>query len=567
MVGKVGGSGGSTVNQYQNLQNQPTVPNNTEGTEGTGATQSADGAQGTTPAAELPATGLVDGTAQNAAATTTGTNGQPQMGANIGGAQQAGGGSLGFLATQNADGAQRVENTATQAAQENGGIPTSLALERIGDLDIKNTSGMAFQLDSDKVQGMRVNVRKIEHPEHGEGMEINLKLRRGQNMQEVEELIKAKGGGQAEFEIETMRDRGDGTLQIDPEGTKTKFNGKAWELEDKGKYTIELMDNGTEQAVRGTVRIRVYGKDKDEIGQNAKRAVEDAGLGVAVEDSTPDFRERLNKMRVLWQANPKGGQDFGHRDISQIPMAEIDGALREAGVSDEKISELSTEKVFPGHFTTVNPSQSEEYEAHGVKYLFSGVRKKEHVVSILKSDGMMGTMERYQRGIIFNGASSAADLRTGGADYVFTRMVTPNAAGKKISSSYAAGDYQLVYKPDILDRTDWFAYNKDNYGNTKDEKFENRLTGKELVDSVDAGGYGGKFATSNEVMFQRGIPSSDVDRIMTPTQQKKDDLIAALTEAGITEVGGKPLDQAIEVRDTYLDAPPEVAPDTGDESP
>jgi hypothetical protein len=563
MAAKIVGGGASSAQQYQQIQNQqPIAP------KGTDKAKETDEAKEATPTAQLPATGLVDGTATNDAAKLTGTDANPELGANLGAPQQAGGGSLGFLATKQKDPVAEVNTDATRAAHENGGVPTSLPLDRIGDLNIPTTAGVAFQLDSDKVQGQRVNVRKIEDPELGEGIEINLKLRRGENMQEVEELIKAKGGGEADFEIQTMKDRGDGTLKIDPEGTKTKFTGKAWELKDEGKYTVELMDNSAAQAVRGTVRIRVFGRDKEELAANAKKAVEDTGLGTAVEDSTPDFRMRLNKMRALWQANPKGGQDFAHQDISKIPMKDIDDALKDAGISNERIAELSTEKVFPGHFTTVNPKQSEEYEAHGVKYLFSGVRKKEHIVSILKSDGMMGTMERYQQGIIFNGASSAQDLKTGGADYVFTRMVTPNAAGKKISSSYGAGNYQLKFKPDILDRTDWFAYNSDEYGNTKDKKFEERLTGKALVDSVDDGG-NGRFATSNEVMFQRGIPNSDIAGIMTGSQQKKEELIVALTEAGITEVGGLPLDEAIEVRTTYLDAEPApeaAAPGDGGEN-
>jgi hypothetical protein len=234
--------------------------------------------------------------------------------------------------------------------------------------------------------------------------------------------------------------------------------------------------------------------------------------------------------------------------------------LKAAGIDPREAATRKIEEVFPGHFAPVDPSQGQRYRDLGVQYLFAGVRKLESVIAILEGEGLMSTRERYSRGLIIEGASSAADLCSGGADYAFTRMVTSAATGHKLAGAYGTGDYQLRYGTEVLRRTDWFAYPQDQFGATRDEKlFKERKYGEELVAAIKTGGPAypgqpeGSYATFNETMFATGIPNRELEAIYTQDEAKRMALLSALTERGITEVAGKPISEFVQVRQFLLD--------------
>lgn len=456
------------------------------------------------------------------------------------------------------------ELAAFQAALAKGKVPTHFPIAALSDLPIPS-SGLVLQLDADTVAGQSVVLRRVVHPEHGEGVEMRLKLRNPEDTQRVVEQMESAGAKRGEWSsvAKTLDDQGRYVLDIDAKAapytnaaTATHASARgdkpaeACLLEEKGRYEIRVLPEDAARAVSGLVSIRAYfGERKSTVSRRMQSALEAAGLGETAKDSTPKTREMYNQLRVLWQSDPEAAQKFADVSLdSRKARKDVGEALKKAGVDAEQAANLPTKEVFPGHFTTLNPGQGDKYRDMGVQYLFSGVRKAEQVVSILEGDGLMSTRERYARGMLIEGASSAADLASGGADYVFTRMVTDAAKNKTFSSSFASGAYQLVYSTDVLDRTDWFAYVKDTFGSTRDlDKFTARKYGQELVDSMATGGFSG-YATSNEVMFQTGLPNRDIQGIFASTEEGKKSLIEALEAKGITELNGKPLAEAIEVR-------------------
>jgi hypothetical protein len=441
-----------------------------------------------------------------------------------------------------------------------GRVPTSLPMAALDKLGIDKPGGLTLRLDGSKLAGQRVVIRKIDHPQHGPGLEFQFKLRTGEDIRAVDEKLKAAGGKSGELKKERMGVDKDGTYKIDtakPFVVKTSYYeiAQATTIASEGRFSVELADDQQAQALRGSVRMRVFGEGSD-LNAAMADAVAQAGLGPVFEDSSTTTQTRANQMRALWQRDPKKAQEFAQVDVASIPQAKIDAALKAAGIDPVKTGALKSKEVFPGHFTTVNPAQVDEYKKLGVQYLFAGVASAESIAKILAGDGLMSTLERYDRGIIIDGASSAEDIKTGGADYVFTRMVSNDAKDTSLTSPFAAGQYQIQIDPRVLERTDWFAYASDTYGNTKDASFTDRKYGKDLVDSLVTENSWDKtknFATDNEVMFQRGISKEYFSAILTQSEQAKTKLIAELKKAGVTEIGGKPLHEAIKVQQKMVE--------------
>jgi hypothetical protein len=445
-------------------------------------------------------------------------------------------------------------------ALSEGRVPTSLPMAALDKLGIDKPGGLTLRLDGSKLAGQRVVIRKVDHPKHGPGLEFQFKLRTGEDIRGLDEKLKAAGGQSTDLKKEKMAVDKDGTYKIDdkePFTVKTGWSetAQATTLADAGRFSVEVVDDQQAQALRGSVRLRVFGEGA-ELNAAMSDAVAKAGLGPVFEDSSTTTQARANQMRALWQRDPKKAQEFAQVDVATIPQAKLDAALKAAGIDPVKTAALKSKEVFPGHFTTVNPAQVAEYKKLGVEYLFAGVGTAESVARILGGDGLMSTLERYDRGIIVDGASSAEDIKTGGADYVFTRMVTDAAKETSLTSPFAAGKFQIQIDTRVLERTDWFAYASDTYGNTKDASFTDRKYGKELVDSLETKNSWNNsttFATDNEVMFQRGISKEYFSGILTQSAEAKKELIAELKKVGVTEIGGKPLSVAITVQQKMIE--------------
>jgi len=536
------------------LPGQPTA-SVTTGPPGTGVEPFAPPAPDLVP--KLPAVTVLKDLAATTGAATLVTPAAPKPGTNGAVAAMGDNLSVRLAAMRGAD----VPKTAAK-------ISTALPMAKLSSVDTRGASGAVFDLDGGKVQGLRVNLRKIQHPELGPGMELNLKLRSTDDVTAVLAALEGKAVA-GKFELQPMVEK-DGRLEI---GVPTQFatsagygavspgagvqlDGDCRTLKGEGFQVDVMADAEAPQALRGKVRIRIFGKNDKELKARLEASMVQAGLKDALAPSDGVAQTRTDRMRVLWQAAPKQAQAMvasaGNADVTTV-----EAALREANVSDKVIAGIFRKEVFPGHVTTMNPAQVESYKKLGVEYLFGGVGSMESLMGILKSHGMMSSEERMTRGVLVTGASTWEDFRTGGADYVFLRMATWEAAGIDVASAPFAGTFQLAYKPDLLARTDWFAYAQDGYGNTADPAmFDERLYGEKLIQAI--GGQNGAFSTSNEVMFQRGVSNDDLMNIFTQSEASRTALLDQLKAQGITEIAGKPVEQLVVVRMKLVDLSPDT---------
>lgn len=473
----------------------------------------------------------------------------------------------------------------TAATQQPGAVPTSLPIDQLSQVG-RTPGGAAFQLDGGSVEGMEVRVKQIVHPTHGPGTELAMKLTAEASLQ----LSLGFGGNHlpgatsAPYVVERAKFENGATV-MEAEGYVPVVSGKyggseplqAHRLEEAGKYSVEYVPpRGNPQAYRSKLRVRVFGATDAERKENLQSALARLTMPELVADADPARSEILRRTSVLRMVAPAQEEAILH-GTEPVTLQGVDQALAESAVAPERMGGVRVSEVFPGHIAAVDPVLGKAYDELGVRALMVGVRKTDHVVLILTSDGLMSSAERYGRGIQSAGASLSSDERSGGAEYAFTRLVTQKAieGGSSISSAFASGEVQLLSTGEemkqLLSRTDWHAYASDNYGvavpkyqtegphadevsksvyNQYQEKFTERRVLGELVARVNGeqeapGSYGSGYRASNEVMFRSGVPAQAFNYAIVASESLRAEMIEKLKAAGVSTLGGKPVEQAV----------------------
>lgn len=225
-----------------------------------------------------------------------------------------------------------------------------------------------------------------------------------------------------------------------------------------------------------------------------------------------------------------------HHKLDQAP-AEI----------EEKL--VRTE-VAPNYFTFTEPGKHTEYQSLAHYAIYHSIEGKNFSVlaKIFQAGGILSTHERYRRGLFVGGMSSDQDINTGGADNVFTRRVSVETLKKVDLETLSLDGVMLVFNPNILDRTDWFAYTEDRYGSTAEDKFNERCDPETFMDPEKTA-----WRENNEIMFRTAISSSDIQAISCSRPENMIDVYSSLMQNGITEINGQSLNDFIKHTNRFSD--------------
>lgn len=149
----------------------------------------------------------------------------------------------------------------------------------------------------------------------------------------------------------------------------------------------------------------------------------------------------------------------------------------------------------------------------------AGSDQWERLLGAIDGGGILSSqVERARRGLRSTGSSVASDHQSGGANYIFTRLLP--------SSSRSPGVY---FKPRILRRIDAVSYGSDRYGSV-DVDTQRRYRGVDAESFLRHAGSGG-----NETNFRDGISLfDDLDRIVFRTQAEARRAIADMKARGYT---------------------------------
>jgi hypothetical protein len=236
-------------------------------------------------------------------------------------------------------------------------------------------------------------------------------------------------------------------------------------------------------------------------------------------------------------------------------------------IIDEYLPKMEGREILPGRIRYSMPGLADtarELGAKGLTAALTGVYTDkelfDRVASIIKM-GMLSTEMRYSNGIKAVGMSSTTDFYTGGADSVFTQLLTEERMDP--SELYYQSHVRLLFSLDLLE-TGTYQYHYDSYGTRKtSNSYAPYPTRPGILDFIQeenrpaaSNPYGWSYNPygGNEVMIKERIPPSFIEGILVHTPQQKIDLISYLTARNLIQgqdiectILGKPVDQFIRV--------------------
>ena len=249
------------------------------------------------------------------------------------------------------------------------------------------------------------------------------------------------------------------------------------------------------------------------------------------------FRQDLGVEDALGEVSERAERDYKIARLKwQYKLENLDAEQL------ERAEKLTRREVFSGYSTYVEDGKHEEYLAkYGEDVRAVHMLNSMSVDSVYRvlTTGLMSTTERFSRGVVKNGISSVLDIDSGGADNVFTRIMNAEQRSK-------IQNHAVVLKPEIFDRTDWYAYNVDSYGSTNEAHFAGRLAPEEIFQRTM--GDLKHYSADNEQMFRTGIGVDYIEAIEVD-ELDRDELLEGLRKKGLSEVNGRPIEEVIVARE------------------
>jgi hypothetical protein len=369
--------------------------------------------------------------------------------------------------------------------------------------------------DHDHIEGQRIDV--IDKGDKGQ-IEILFKLRQDAYHKAVSALSRRQQAGDTMIE--------NGAIIYDSASTNDDYElTDAFVFTENGVRVALAMPYTYTRTALGMVKVEISeGTLPEEIEETLNRILQNDlmvsdGLG-----EVPAEAERQYKAaRYGWHHKIEG-----EMTVEQSEAAES----------------LERAEVYPGYSTMVERGKHQEYLAkfgdmRAVHSLHTG--DAESIYRVLTS-GLMASSERYARGLFRDGMSTREDFRTGGGDSVFVRTFKQGDVATRTNGAL------VVMRPEVYDRTDWYAYAYDEYGRTSEEYFANRLSPEALFEEAQNGTLG----DTNEQMFRTGIGADYIEAIIV--DYGKDEMVAKLRAMGLEEVNGRNIEDLIMVRDEKKEA-------------
>lgn len=410
--------------------------------------------------------------------------------------------------------------------------------------------GQAVWSDADKVEGMNLNARRmiIDGDVH---YEITGKLRAST----WDEVLQRMDGANAtvpskriNMVFETTSPTSRAWTSNTQVGIYENIHGVITSLDPYDtKYASFELYSGKAQGLHcwdGYFRIRV--RSSGDGVADAKKATDLlklVGLDDVAKTPTAAAEETLKKARLVWSQAP-GRVDELKNLAGNSLVRKLDDIIAQENINVAQLASMELRKEYNGYITYAVPGLAKDLEKAGAKYVYHSVCREGDVLKILESGGISSTMSRIKQGIERPaGASMSADMRTGGADSAFTRIATGQAQRmkRKFSGASVYGDYQIKMSTEVLERTDYYAFEGDMFGEV--QRISSR--GKsplQFVKDMES-----NFQGSNEIMFRNGIDSRYFTEIMCSSRQERQHLLSELQARGIMDINGIDIDKFITV--------------------
>lgn len=426
--------------------------------------------------------------------------------------------------------------TTGTSRQINGVTQLSDALKDIdGTLKGSTPKGVALISDDRALEGLETNLRKITI-DGKEYYELSGKLTQTRWEQTVQNMSGQSSGSYWRWnQVQGSIDYTQPVLNLTSTTEKYSLGTKYIR---QGDDIIIVAGSGAEnngRAFMGAFNIRVEASNGTDAARKIQSLMQQAGITDIADDVTTAALDRYKKMRVIWQTAPSEAASL---NVATVTDAQIDGVLKKLGITQKRLDAIQVRKVADGYWTLYDPENVALAKKYGAAYIYHEASSIDAAANVLSSGELLATTNRYGRGIFATGASSFADMGTGGADSVFTRIVFDNQVGKE--NRYGNfGDYVFVFDPKVLERTDWYAYDGDRFGTTEDYAFNIRYgTAEHFKRSRN------NYRRGNEIMFRKTVPLDTLTEVRVPSRDRQA-LIDKLHSVGILQINGIRLEDLI----------------------
>lgn len=233
-------------------------------------------------------------------------------------------------------------------------------------------------------------------------------------------------------------------------------------------------------------------------------------------------------------------------------------------ILEKLLPTMQTEEILPGRLRYTLPSLADGARELGARTLISTITggwgsakdSINRLVSMMKM-GMLSTEMRYRNGINTGGLSPIADFHTGGADSVFTQLLTRNNFDKEMGLDRLGyfGNIRILISLEALNQIT-YQYHKDSFGDrtlAENSYYGSYLKRPSLFDFVF--GQQKQWNSGNEVMVKDRLDPKYITGVVVSSESMRTQLIEAFRKSGMVSadaegcetVLGKPLARFIHV--------------------
>lgn len=266
------------------------------------------------------------------------------------------------------------------------------------------------------------------------------------------------------------------------------------------------------------------------------------GLGSISSHSRPEDIERIKVMQIFRHFFPIESNQAQFKALDESVKSLKDRIVKNYPTMkghfhhylEQFPNKMYQQEVIPGQFVWCMDDLAKEAKNLGVKTLMSTIivgNAQEIIPSILKT-GVLSSQQRMSAGIIVGGLSTLSDFQTGGAEAIFTTLIT-----KKIMDTIAInkftykGNVKIFYDLKLLERVG-YNYSNDCYG-AKDHRYVNPLMRQNLPNLVDCLNKNNN--TSNEVCIHGRIGPEYIKGILVDSFVNKNSIIYELAQQGLID--------------------------------
>lgn len=293
--------------------------------------------------------------------------------------------------------------------------------------------------------------------------------------------------------------------------------------------------NTLELRIRATSAEEAFNMARDGLGE----------LGINFRPPTPTARRELARRRLanIWSTRAAQANAAGTpltREQLREDMSGFEDLL------DNVERDARYVAGGPGDRVLYSPALAEAAERFGDANHLYHQGGREGIVAVLsggRDAALLSTNRRFQQGFFTTGMSSFEDMRTGGADNVFTRL---SSSGPHFSNW---GEPKVILDRRMLGRMDWYAFRHDEYGTSNPTRIPERSF-------VGEGFNLQSNSSSNEIMF-RGSVGSQWIRGVVVSQEDREFMLRELRSRGVRKIRGVEIDRFIVTRTEDLPALPD----------